>query len=262
MKVYVLGARGSVPVDGKAFQGYGGATSCYLVETEDQAIYLDAGSGILRTPDIGDKRISILLSHPHTDHLLGMPFFVYLTQRNRKIDIYGKTRDEMSVSDQIRRQFSPPLWPVLIENYPADVAFHELPRTMDLGNVHISTMDSLHPGGSSIIRLDQGGKSVVYATDFEHILGQDAELADFAKGTDLLIYDGQYTNTEYEAFKGYGHSTIEKGLWVREKAGAKRLVITHHDPRHTDQKLLAMEKALRETAQGASLAKAGEVYSL
>ena len=75
MKITVLGARGSMPSEGRDFLEYGGATSCVLVETDEQAIYIDAGSGIVRTPDIGNRKISILLTHPHLDHLLGMPFF-------------------------------------------------------------------------------------------------------------------------------------------------------------------------------------------
>ena len=262
MKVHILGARGSVPVGGKGFQEYGGATSCFLVETEDQAIFLDAGSGILDSPKVGDKRICILLTHPHMDHLLGMPFFSYLTERGRSIEIFGKTRDDLTVREQIRRQFSPPLWPVLIENYPASVSFCELNERMDLGDVLVSTMDSLHPGGSSVIRLKQKDATLVYATDFEHILGQDERLAEFSKDADLLIYDGQYTDEEYEAYRGYGHSTIERGIWISRQAGVKHLVITHHDPRHGDEILREMERALKEQVPFASLAKAGEVIEL
>ena len=43
MKITVLGARGSMPSEGRDFLEYGGATSCVLVETDEQAIYIDAG---------------------------------------------------------------------------------------------------------------------------------------------------------------------------------------------------------------------------
>ena len=54
MKITILGARGSVPTDGRDMLEFGGATSCVLVETDDTALYLDAGTGIMSAPDLGD----------------------------------------------------------------------------------------------------------------------------------------------------------------------------------------------------------------
>ena len=50
-KVTILGARGSVPVNGSAFSRYGGATSCVLLETESEVLLFDAGTGILNLPE-------------------------------------------------------------------------------------------------------------------------------------------------------------------------------------------------------------------
>lgn len=47
LKFTVLGTRGSVPVEGKNFSRYGGATSCYKVLAGNEEIYLDAGSDIV-----------------------------------------------------------------------------------------------------------------------------------------------------------------------------------------------------------------------
>ena len=81
MKVTILGARGSIPTEGKDMLEFGGGTSCVLVESGDQAVFLDAGTGILNAPDIGDKAITILLTHPHLDHIIGLPFFPYIFER-------------------------------------------------------------------------------------------------------------------------------------------------------------------------------------
>ena len=80
MKVTILGARGSIATSGRDVQEFGGATSCVLVETDKEAVFIDAGTGIMNSPDLGDRRISILISHPHMDHLGGLPFFPYLRQ--------------------------------------------------------------------------------------------------------------------------------------------------------------------------------------
>ncbi|MGN1230471.1 MAG: MBL fold metallo-hydrolase, partial [Anaerotignum sp.] len=74
--VRILGTRGSIPVGGKAFQKYGGATTCVLVRLAGQVIVLDAGTGLLSLPSYLKKKenqVSLLLSHPHADHLLGFP---------------------------------------------------------------------------------------------------------------------------------------------------------------------------------------------
>ena len=70
----------------------------------------------------------------------------------------------------------------------------------------------------------------------------------------------QYTEDEYVKMKGYGHSTAAEGLRVFRESGAKRICFIHHDPRHTDEMLNAMEKEL--SAEGVSFARAGDVIEL
>ncbi len=60
--------------------------------------------------------------------------------------------------------------------------------------------------------------------------------------------------------KGYGHSTVAEGLRVLNESGAKRMVFVHHDPRHNDEMLKAMEKQLG--TDRALFARAGDVIEL
>lgn len=259
MKITILGVRGSIPVDGKDFIEYGGATACILVQAGDQAIYLDAGSGLLRSPDTGEAKVSILLSHTHMDHILGLPLSPLLLSK-RHIDIYAKTRDGLDAREQLDRLMAPPLWPVGVDIYPADTDFHEPAQSMQLGGVNVSTMESNHPGGSLIYKLEYEGKSLVYATDYEHSDEKQEELALFAKDTDLLFYDAQYTEKEYEKMKGFGHSTTAEGMKLFEKSGAKRILFVHHDPRHYDDKLREMEAKLNDERAG--FAREGMVFEI
>ena len=48
--VTILGCRGSIPVSGKKFARYGGASLCVLVRAGDAIAVLDAGTGILNLP--------------------------------------------------------------------------------------------------------------------------------------------------------------------------------------------------------------------
>ena len=259
MKITILGVRGSIPTDGPEFCEYGGATACILVEADGQAIYLDAGSGLLRAPNTGSAEVSILLSHSHMDHILGLPLSPVLLS-DKTLDLYLQEREGLSAREQLERLMAPPLWPVGVEKYPSEVIFHDLKLPMQIGGVQVSGMESNHPGGSTIYRLDFDGRSMVYATDYEHTEEKQKELAAFAHDTDLLLYDAQYTEEEYARMKGFGHSTVAEGLKVLEQSGAKRIMFVHHDPRHSDAKLREMENALTEPR--ASFAKAGEVFEI
>lgn len=259
MKVTILGVRGSIPTDGPECCEFGGATSCILVEAGGQAIYLDAGSGLLRAPNTGTAEVSILITHSHMDHILGLPLSPILLS-NKSLDLYLAKRSGISAKGQLERLMAPPLWPVGVEQYPAEVIFHDLELPMQIGEVQITGMESNHPGGSTIFRLDYGGHSLVYATDYEHTEEKQKELIAFAQGTDLLLYDAQYTEEEYARMKGFGHSTIAAGMQVFTGSGAKRILFVHHDPRHPDVKLREMEAELE--GKNAALARAGEVIIL
>ncbi len=262
LRLTVLGTRGSVPVDGKEYETYGGGTSCYLVEAGKVNLLLDAGTGIYKCPADLEGEVHLLLTHPHLDHLLGLTFCPLIVQMHRPIHIYGRTRDGMTVKDQIDRLFSVPLWPALVENYPADITFHDLPEDFCIGDVKVEMMEAVHPGGSTVFRISHGGRSVVYATDFEDVRDKGAELAAFSKDTDLLIYDGQYTESEYKTWEGYGHSTMQIGLRIMRESGAKRLLITHHDPRHKDAFLAEQDRLLQEACPDACFARPMQVFDL
>ena len=69
----------------------------------------------------------------------------------------------------------------------------------------------------------------------------DEKLVNLARGADVLVYDAQYTPEEYVGKggiggpkKGWGHSTFEEGVRLAKTAGAKKLVLFHHDPMQTD----------------------------
>lgn len=267
MKVTILGARGSIPTEGRDMAEFGGATSCVMAETDKSVIFLDAGTGIISAPDAGARSISVLITHPHADHLIGLPFFPGLNDENRTIDFYAVERGGLGARDQISSYISKPLWPCTIDDYCAKVVCHDLTshtcsrdKQIDIGDIKVSAIESNHPGGGSIFRLEHDGTSFVYATDYENSPEKDKELIEFARGTDLLLYDGQYTVEEYEAKRGYGHSTPDHGVYIMHECEAKSMRIVHHDPFHNDTKLSEMEKLIKNDK--IAFARQGEVICL
>ncbi|MBQ9504379.1 MAG: hypothetical protein IJU93_05170, partial [Lachnospiraceae bacterium] len=88
------------------------------------------------------------------------------------------------------------------------------------------------------------GKSILYITDYEYEESSFEELKAFSRDAELILYDGQYEPEEAELKKGFGHSTAQKGIELLEAAGAKSMLLVHHDPLSTDEILLQREGKL------------------
>jgi len=80
----------------------------------------------------------------------------------------------------------------------------------------------------------------------------DAGLLNLARGADVFVYDAQYTPEEYAGTgalggskRGWGHSTFEEGARIAKAAGARQLVLFHHDPMQSDSAVREKEKRAR-----------------
>ena len=96
LQVRVWGVRGSGPECGPEYQEYGGNTSCVTVHTKDKTVILDAGTGIGNFDrsfkwqmDGKRRRLDLLLSHFHMDHLMGLYGCSFLFDPQMEVHIYG-----------------------------------------------------------------------------------------------------------------------------------------------------------------------------
>ena len=105
-----------------------------------------------------------------------------------------------------------------------------------------------HPkGGTYIYKIEsRNGNSVVFATDVEGFVGGDKRLINFARDANILFHDAQYSLEEYQMFQGFGHSTYEMACTVAKQAGVQKLILFHHDPKHSDQELSDLENKAQE----------------
>jgi phosphoribosyl 1,2-cyclic phosphodiesterase len=263
MTVTFWGVRGSIPTPGRATARYGGNTSCVEVRCGDDRIVLDMGSGLRALGSAyfaeGTKEISFLMSHYHWDHILGMPFFGPAYDPTRRVVVYGAERFGQGAGGALAGQMVGPYFPIDIGAMRAKLDFRliEDGAEFEVGQARVRAVELSHPGGVLAFRIDSGGRSVVYATDFEHGLGKDDALVALARDADLLIYDAMYTPEEYARHKGWGHSTWVEGVRIARDAGVRSLALFHHDPSHDDKAVAAIEAAARSEFRGAFAAREG-----
>ncbi len=260
-----LGVRGSMPIDGEKFKIYGGQTSCILLRVAGQVIVLDAGSGFYRLNDLlkpSEKHISLLLSHTHIDHILGLPGAKMMYSQSMSVDIYGATFDGMDIKTQLSCYMKKPLLPTTTEDFRAKVSYFAPKADFKIGQVSIKSMPGSHPGGSTVYSIEHDGKKLVYATDFSINEQNEHKIADFARDCSLLIMDGQYSDSQWSIRQNYGHSSRTQAVDLALKCKAQRLCIFHHDPTSDDDYLQSEQKLLQKTMQNSFFAKSGEVVHI
>ena len=260
----ILGVRGSFPTAAPDFMEYGGNTSCISLSGGSPLIF-DAGSGLTRLgiPPGGTGKINILLSHAHLDHVIGLFGFAPLYEKGTEVHFYGEAGPEGSLRQRLAGLFRRPYWPVALAELPAGLHFHELVPgerfSLDSG-LTVSTLRGSHPGGSLLYRVDGGGWSVTCGLDCELDDVLFPRLADFARGSSLLIWDANYAPGQKRA--GWGHSTWEDGIALRRAAGVKRVLMTHYDRTYNDTFLRAQEQLACQADSACQFAREGMVLTL
>jgi phosphoribosyl 1,2-cyclic phosphodiesterase len=280
VRLTIWGCRGSVPTPGAETVRYGGNTSCVEVALEDgTALVLDAGTGIRQLGQAllqrGAQHVNLLLTHLHLDHLEGLRFFAPLWDERVTVDIWGPPSPVWGLRDRIARSFSPPLFPIDLRDVPARVAFHDVPsEPWTIDGASLAACLVVHPGPTVGFRIEAGGSTFAYIPDHEPALagaidGKSKEWisgATLADDVDVLFHDAQYFEDEYEQRVGWGHSSVADAVSFSHAVGARRLLLFHHEPLHSDGQLDRLEERARSLAGsnggGPTLAREGMVVEL
>jgi len=257
MKINLLGVRGSIPTTAIENQFYGGQTSSMLVSEDDDLLVLDAGSGIqaFNNEEIpANKRVDVLLTHLHLDHIQGLGFFKPLFMPDLEVHIWGPSSTN-SLHSRISRYLSPPLFPVLVRDLPCKLTLHEIGNSeFQIGHFNIQSSFVIHPGPTLGFRVKGNESIFTYIPDHEPALGRHGIIRDkrwtsgfdIAHDADLLYHDGQYTVQEYSTRKGWGHSNFNDVLQFASITDVKHVLIGHHDPSHTDSQLATVQNDLKK----------------
>ena len=293
------GVRGSYPVAHKDYLEYGGNTSCVEINVGGHLIILDAGTGLI---DLGNELMckyiesgstiterqpvnaTILISHIHQDHILGIPFFKPMHLASTKLNLFGGVAQDENLEEELSKLLFTKTFPLDLGDIAAELTIQDLneanyiilrkgeepivTRVYDFysqecreDDVIISCYKSFaHPqSGVFVYKITYKGKSLVYATDKESYAGGDKKLIKFARNCNLLIHDAQYTTEDYLSLytpkQGFGHSTYEMAIDAKEQIGAEKLVFFHFDPAYDDNKL--SELASQYEKENTIMAKEG-----
>jgi phosphoribosyl 1,2-cyclic phosphodiesterase len=271
MNLRFWGVRGSIPTPHVDRLRYGGNTTCLEIDArdEEEIVIIDCGSGLRalgeelpRRPPI--RRVHILMTHFHWDHIQGLPYFPPLFQHNVDIVFYS-THPPDRVRGLLQVQMADPFFPVPFAAIPSNAEFRhvEFGRPFSAGALRAEAFPLRHPQGCSGFRLELNGKVLVHASDHEYgDTAVDAGIIRAARNADMLVMDAQYTPEEYVAKTGWGHSSIAHAVEAANGADVARLILFHHDPMHNDTFLDGMLESTRQLYPCTDMACEGRTFEV
>jgi phosphoribosyl 1,2-cyclic phosphodiesterase len=271
VKVRFWGTRGSIASAGEATQRYGGNTASVQVTGHDgTCLVLDAGTGVRalghELPS-GLRRVDILLSHLHMDHIQGLGFFAPLFEPGLEVHVWGPPSATLDLRGRLTRYLSPPLFPVRLRDLSSRVELHNAPgEPIVIGSMTVTSAAVIHPGPTVGYRIEERGRAMAYLPDHEPALGMAAfpdgaswtSGYDLAAGVELLIHDAQYFPDERAERIGWGHASTVEAARFAQLTGATRLSCFHHDPAHDDDTIDRLVAEVAAAAPGIDVSGASE----
>jgi phosphoribosyl 1,2-cyclic phosphodiesterase len=254
VRLHFCGVRGSTPATGPDFVRYGGNTSCVAVAHDDgpPTVILDAGTGIRRvTGLLGQLPFTgtILLTHLHWDHVQGLPFFRGGDHDDAQVTLLLPDQQDGSSAEQVlSRAMSPPHFPITPGQLRGHWSFQSVsPGQLEAGGFTVKAREIPHKGGRTIgYRVSDGRSAVAYVTDHcPTALGPGPDgwgeyhpaALELATGADVLVHDAQLLAEEVPAQAAFGHAAAEYAVELARRAGARKVVLFHHQPGRTDDEL-------------------------
>jgi ribonuclease BN (tRNA processing enzyme) len=216
----ILGAGGWLPA-------YGRQTASAVLRNGDEAVMIDAGTGIARLieqPDVlaGVTRLDILLTHFHLDHIAGLAYlpalgFCYDTT------LWGPGRllYDTSTEAVLSAVSHEPVHPIPLEQQ--DIQVRDIPGgELELAGMRIATRrQDRHSAPSLGMRFDD---DLTWITDTAF----DPDSAAFAQGSTMVAHEAWFTRATVR--NPDIHSAAHQAAEVASKAGSERLLLIHLPP--------------------------------
>lgn len=263
MRVTVLGKS-------PAWQDAGGACSGYLLEDGGTSLLVDCGNGVfskLRRVRDYTQTDAVVISHMHADHFFDLiPYAFALRYAPRQqpvpvarwsgvdqpprpllylppegLKLANQVVEAIGVPDLIERAF--------------EVTEYDPNETLQVGPMTLSFQPVPHYIPTWAIKfVDDAGANFVFGADHR----PNDEIVEFARDADLLIMEATLPRPERDGDRG--HMTPDEAGEHANRAGAKRLVLTHISD-ELDQ-LWAKTEAEQSYGGPVAVAAEGSVYVL
>ena len=257
MRVVLHGVRGSSAAPGADFVRVGGNTSCLAITPDGcdaPTLLLDAGTGLSSVDrTLGDRpfRGEILLTHLHWDHVQGLPFFRAGDRDDAEVTVRmpaqcgaaaGSHEDAVAL---LGRAMSPPHFPIGPDGLRGRWTFDLIDAgELTAGGCRVTALEVPHKGGRTFgYRVEADGVSLAYIPDHDPSTDPTAGLL-LAKGVDVLCHGAMFSDSERGVARAYGHATLGDVHRLAGEAGVGTLVLVHHAPTRTDDRVFALAAEL------------------
>lgn len=260
------GTRGSCSVSGKEYTKYGGNTCCLEIRYENIHLIFDAGTGIrpLSSEFLknGTRKIELFLGHTHWDHIIGFPFFEPIYKPGVQITVHSPATAGRTCRELFNNLLADEFFPVRLDQIQAHIDFRTTHQKtpVQIGPISIDFHTTAHPGLTYCFKIKTPHQTIGYVTDNEILQGYHGplseipaevsephlDLIEFLKDCEFLIHEAQYSPQEYFEKVGWGHSSVRNAAYIFRETKIPRWLVTHHDPKHSDQELDDLEKLARE----------------
>jgi phosphoribosyl 1,2-cyclic phosphodiesterase len=280
LQVHLCGVRGSTPAPGIEFVRYGGHTSC-LALAHDGAplptLILDAGAGLRNVSRLlADAPFegTILLSHLHWDHTLGLPFFAGGDRPDARVSVLlPEQEDHTEAAAVLAGMMSPPYFPIGPTELRGAWTFESVtPGERQIEGFSVLAREIPHKGGRTFgYRVSDGRSTLTYMPDHcptdlgpgEDGFGEYHPAAlELARDTDLLVHDSQLLPAELAGEAGFGHAVADYAVELGRRSGTRSVMLFHHRHDRTDDALDGLARRLGGGTPSVTVAAEGLVLDL
>jgi ribonuclease BN (tRNA processing enzyme) len=279
LRIHLCGVRGSTPAPGIKFVRYGGHTSCLALAQDgapqptlilDAGVGLQAASNLLAGAPFGG---TILLTHLHWDHMLGLPFFAAGDRTDARVTVLLPEQDGGAPPESVlARVMSPPFFPIGPTELQGEWEFQAItPGQRRVEGFEVLAREIPHKGGRTFgYRVSDGRSTLAYMPDHcpttlgpgEDGFGEYHPAAiELAQGADVLVHDAQLFPEELASDARFGHAAADYAVELGRRAGAGSVVLFHHRPDRDDDALDALAQRFSGVSPAVIVAKEGAVLN-
>jgi phosphoribosyl 1,2-cyclic phosphodiesterase len=280
LHVHFCGVRGSTPAPGVDFQRYGGHTSCLALAHDGAGVpslILDAGTGLQVAAKLfagAPFRGTILLSHLHWDHVLGLPFFAAADRGDACVEVLLPEQESGDdAATVLAGMMSPPYFPIGPTELRGRWRFDTVaPGERQIEGFTVLAREVPHMGGRTFgYRVSDGRSTLAYLPDHcptalgpgEDGFGEYHPAAlELAWEADVLVHDAHLFPEELASEASFGHAVADYAVALGGRAEARSVVLFHHRPDRTDEALDGLARRFAGVSPDVTVAAEGSVLVL